>query len=83
MAFFGLTALGNQDPFASQSKSFAILNIFSLEEFQAGFDKVANKARTAGKLQFLKKMRGEGLCTLKLRMEKVLNFPRFFNVPPP
>ena len=41
MAFFGLTALGAQDPFASLSKSTAILNIFDEEEFKEGFYHVA------------------------------------------
>jgi hypothetical protein len=41
MAFFGLTALGNQDPFASQSKQYATLNIFTIDDFRAGFNKVS------------------------------------------
>ena len=41
MAFFGLTALGSQDPFASLSKTYAILNIFDEEEFKQGFNHVA------------------------------------------
>ena len=45
MAFFGLTALGAQNPFAAQSKSYAYLNIFDEEEFKAAFDKV-DKAGT-------------------------------------
>lgn len=40
MAFFGLTALGAQNPFSAQAKSYAILNIFSEEEFKEGFDGV-------------------------------------------
>jgi len=41
MAFFGLTALGAQNPFGSLAKDHAILNIFSEDEFHAAFDKVS------------------------------------------
>ena len=40
MAFFGLTALGNQDPFQSMSKTSPIINIFSEKDIRNGFDKV-------------------------------------------
>ena len=38
MAFFGLTALGPQNPFGSMLKDHAIMNIFRLDELKAAFD---------------------------------------------
>jgi len=45
MAFFGLTALGAQNPFDVQSKTYALLCIFEVEEFQEAFEKI-DKAGT-------------------------------------
>ena len=42
MAFFGLTALGAQNPFGSLLKDHAILNIFSEDDFHGAFDKVSS-----------------------------------------
>jgi len=46
MAFFGLTALGAQNPFGSMLKDHAILNIFSEDDFHTAFDKVAVSGRS-------------------------------------
>ncbi|GMH75166.1 hypothetical protein TL16_g06671 [Triparma laevis f. inornata] len=41
MAFFGLTALGAQNPFSAATKESCLIQIFSSDEFKEGFDAVA------------------------------------------
>jgi Ca2+-binding EF-hand superfamily protein len=47
MAFFGLTALGAQNPFLTVMNDNAILNIFSVEEVKASFNKVDSEKKGA------------------------------------
>lgn len=45
MAFFGLTALGAQDPFAAASKNFFNIHIFEHNDFDAAWKRVVGDAK--------------------------------------
>lgn len=46
MAFFGLTALGAQSPFASEYKTGITVAIFELSEFAEAYDEVVDKRKS-------------------------------------
>lgn len=57
MAFFGLTALGQQDPFAAAARTSSHLHVFTISDFEKAWTKALNTAKKCNESEFCNVLR--------------------------